>query len=300
MEKWGAEMIIDVQGLKKRYKQHEVLKGVNFQIEEPKIVALVGPNGSGKTTMMNCLMNLLPYQEGIIKVLGKDHKDPSIFSEVSYLQDNRVLYGDLTGEDHLRFICHTQKLPVKKAREIAAYIGMDSYMKKRVRGYSLRMKQHLLLAMAVLNDPKLILLDEPINGLDPTSAIHMRNILMDLHAKGTTVIISSHNLEEIDKMTNLIYFMKDGQIIEESLDQLNVPHYTVAVSDQVQAIRLFKEHGIPIEANGSSLTFRDTDVALQEAIDLLNRNNVQLLRIENRKVGAERRYMDLFERELSR
>lgn len=293
-------MIIDVQGLKKKYKQQEVLKGVSFQIEEPKIVALVGPNGSGKTTMMNCLMNLLPYQEGTIKIFNKDHKDPSIFYDVSYLQDNRVLYGDLTGEDHLKFICHTQKLPVKKVQEVVNYIGMDLYAKKRVRGYSLGMKQHLLLAIAIINDPKLILLDEPINGLDPTSAIHMRNILIDLHSKGTTVIISSHNLEEIDKMTNSIYFMKNGQILQESLDQLNVPHYTLSVSNEILAKQLFSNQGIPVESSSHRLTFRDTDLTLQEAINLLNGNGVELLHIENRKVGAERRYMELFESELNK
>lgn len=292
-------MIIDVQGLKKRYKQQHVLKDITFQIDEPKIVALVGPNGSGKTTMMNCVMNLLPYQEGDITILGKDHKDPSLFYDVSYLQDNRVLYGDLTGDDHLKFICHTQKLPVKKAREVAAYIGMDGYAKKRVRSYSLGMKQHLLLAMAVLNDPKLILLDEPINGLDPTSAIHMRNILLDLHAKGTTVIISSHNLEEIDKMTNTIYFMKDGQILQESLDQLNIPHYTVAVSDIDKARQLFASKGLAVESKHEHLTFSDNDLPLQDAIDLLNAQGIQLVHIENKKLGAERRYMELFGSELN-
>ena len=90
-------MIINVQGLKKRYQKQDVLKDVTFQIEKPQIVALVGPNGSGKTTMMNCIMNLLPFQEGEVTILGKDYKDPTLFYDVSYLQDNRVLYGDLTG-----------------------------------------------------------------------------------------------------------------------------------------------------------------------------------------------------------
>lgn len=292
-------MIIDVQGLKKRFKQQEVLKNITFKIEEPKIVALVGPNGSGKTTMMNCLMNLLPFQEGHIKILGKDHKDPSIFYEVSYLQDNRVLYGDLTGEDHLKFICHAQKLPIKKAKEVAEYIGMDSYAKKRVRSYSLGMKQHLLLAVAVLNNPKLILLDEPINGLDPTSSIQMRNILMDLHAKGTTVIISSHNLEEIDKMTNTIYFMKDGKILEESLEDFNVPHYTVTVSEPEKANAVFTAACLHVEQSGNRLIFSENKIPLQRAIDALNQNEIEILHIENKKIGAERRYMELFESELS-
>lgn len=291
-------MIINVQGLKKRYKKQEVLKNITFQIEEPKIVALVGPNGSGKTTMMNCLMNLLPFQEGEVTILGKSHKDPSLFYEVSYLQDNRVLYGDLTGEDHLKFICHVQKLPAVKAREIAEYIGMASYAKKRVRSYSLGMKQHLLLAMAILNNPKLVLLDEPINGLDPTSAIHMRHILMDLHDKGTTVIISSHNLEEIDKMTNTIYFMKDGDILEESLADLNIPHYTLHVSEPDKVHELFISNKLHVERQSDRFTFSEATLPLNQVIEVLYENGIQIQQIENRKIGAEKRYMELFESEL--
>ena len=291
-------MIINVQGLKKRYHQQDVLKDITFQIENPQIVALVGPNGSGKTTMLNCLMNLLPFQEGEITILGKNHKDPSLFYDVSYLQDNRVLYGDLTGYDHLKFICKVQKLPMSKVKEVAEYIGMDKYGKKRVRSYSLGMKQHLLLAMAVINNPKLILLDEPINGLDPTSAIHMRNILMDLHAKGTTIIISSHNLEEIDKMTNTIYFMKDGRILEESLTNLNIPHYSLFVSNAEKALQHLTNYAEDIQLQEGVLTFSEATLPLQKAIELLYKNDIQILKIENKKIGAEKRYMELFESEL--
>ena len=291
-------MIINVQGLKKRYHQQDVLKDITFQIENPQIVALVGPNGSGKTTMLNCLMNLLPFQEGEITILGKNHKDPSLFYDVSYLQDNRVLYGDLTGYDHLKFICNVQKLPISKVKEVAEYIGMDSYGKKRVRSYSLGMKQHLLLAMAVINNPKLILLDEPINGLDPTSAIHMRNILMDLHAKGTTIIISSHNLEEIDKMTNTIYFMKDGRILEESLTNLNIPHYSLFVSNAEKALQHLTNYAEGIQLQEGVLTFSEATLPLQKAIEELYKNDIQIMKIENKKIGAEKRYMELFESEL--
>ena len=291
-------MIINVQGLKKRYHQQDVLKNISFQIEEPKIVALVGPNGSGKTTMLNCIMNLLPFQEGEVTILGKNYKDPSLFYDVSYLQDNRVLYGDLTGYDHLRFICKVQKHPMSKVKEVAEYIGMDKYGKKRVRSYSLGMKQHLLLAMAVMNDPKLILLDEPINGLDPTSAIHMRNILLDLHTKGATIIISSHNLEEIDKMTNTIYFMKDGQILEESLTELNIPHYSIYTTDTAKAYEVLKGVTEQVQLEQDVITFSEANLSLQQAIEQLYAQNIHITKVENKKIGAEKRYMELFESEL--
>src|SRR5699024_3607053 len=120
----------------KKYKNELVLKGIDITIEHPQIIALVGPNGSGKTTLLNCMTNLLSVNEGEIELLGKKHTDPSLFYDVSYLQDNRILYGDLTGYDHLKFICDMQKLPTAKIKEVADRVGMTSYLKKRVRNYS--------------------------------------------------------------------------------------------------------------------------------------------------------------------
>src|SRR5690625_1075035 len=211
-------MILNVKNLKKSYRNHLVLKGINIAIDSPKIIALVGPNGSGKTTLFNCIANLVAINEGTINILGKEHTDSSIFKEMSYLQDNRILYGHLTAHDHLKFVCDVQKLPRSKIKEVIERVGMASYVNKRVNSFSLGMKQHLLLALVLLNDPKLLLLDEPLNGLDPTSALNMRNILLELAEENTTIIISSHQLMEVDRLTNTIYFMKDGKILEESLE----------------------------------------------------------------------------------
>ena len=128
-------MIVQVSNLKKRYKKQQVLKGIDISMEKPEIIALVGPNGSGKTTLLNCMTNLLSINEGSIELLGKKHTDPSLFYDLSYLQDNRILYGDLTGYDHLKFICHAQKLSLSKIQEVSKRVGMEEYLKKRVRNY---------------------------------------------------------------------------------------------------------------------------------------------------------------------
>ncbi len=293
-------MIIEVNGLTKKYKKQLVLNGINIQVNTPQIIALVGPNGSGKTTLMNCLMNLLPFQEGHVTILRKKHTDASLFYEVSYLQDDRILYGHLTGYDHLKFICRVQKIPISRVKEIAAYVGIDRYFKKRVRNYSFGMKQHLLLAMAILNKPKLLLLDEPVNGLDSKSAIHMRNILLDLHAKGTTIIISSDTLDEIDKLTNTIYFMKDGQLLKESLEDYSTSHYKLTVSDIEKAKEVLSDQTFDYTVEDQSILFEDTKIVLQTIINALSQNEIQISKIENYKIGAERRYMELYESELLR
>ena len=112
-----------------------------------------------------------------------------------------------------------QKLSKERMNEVVKYVGMESYAKRKVKDYSLGMKQHLLLAMAILNKPKLMFLDEPLNGLDPTSAILMRNILLRLVEEGTTIILSSHNLSEIDRVTKKILF-KRRQINRRRYDKV--------------------------------------------------------------------------------
>ncbi|MBD7985437.1 ABC transporter ATP-binding protein [Sporosarcina sp. Sa2YVA2] len=289
-------MIVQVKGLKKKYKKDWVLKGIDITIDEPQIIALVGPNGSGKTTLLNCMMNLLTFNEGSVEILGKPNGDPSLFNEISYLQDNRILYGNLTAYDHLKFICRVQKISFDRIQEVAERVGMTGYLKRRVRSFSLGMKQHLLLAMAILNKPKLLIMDEPLNGLDPTSAINVRTILLELYKEGTTIIISSHVLDEIDRLTNTIYFMKDGALLKESLEKLTVTNYELTVSEPEKAKRILDESGLPVTMNElGHLNFKETDVPLQTIIDVLYRHDVVIAYIDNHKAGAEKRYRELFE-----
>ena len=117
-KKGCGEMIVQVNGLKKRYKKDWVLKGIDITIEEPQIIALVGPNGSGKTTLLNCMTNLLSFNEGSVEILGKANTAPSLFYEISYLQDNRILYGNLTAYDHLKFICRVQNCLFHVSRKL--------------------------------------------------------------------------------------------------------------------------------------------------------------------------------------
>ncbi|HLS35378.1 MAG TPA: ABC transporter ATP-binding protein [Bacillota bacterium] len=289
-------MIVSVRNLKKSYRKNEVLKGVNIEIKKPKIVALVGPNGSGKTTLFNCMTNLIAINKGTIELLGKSHTDPSIFTEMAYLQDNRILYGNLTAHDHLKFVCDVQNLPKSKITEVVERVGMVSYLKQRVNSFSLGMKQHLLLALAILNDPKLLLLDEPLNGLDPTSAINMRNILLELAEEGATIIVSSHNLAEIDRLTNNIYFMKDGEVLEESLEDFVAKEYYIQVNDIEKAKQVLSDKELPFSVHDQeAIHFVDTEMEIQTAIATLNEQNITITDIEHERVGAERRYRELFE-----
>lgn len=210
--------IIEVKSVSKGYGKHQVLRDVNFTIEEPGIVALVGPNGSGKSTLMNLMMNLLNLDAGEISFLGKSNKDVAIFKTVAFLKDNTVLYPYLTGWDHLSYAARTYGLRKERVLEVIAQLGIGSYVKQKTGKYSLGMKQHLLLALAILNEPSILVLDEPLNGLDPTSILKTRQLIRELGASGKTVLMSSHTLSEVDAVTSHILFLKDGKVKEERLD----------------------------------------------------------------------------------
>lgn len=290
-------MILSVKNVYKSYGKEQVLKGISFEIKDPQIIALVGPNGSGKSTLLNIITNLLPADKGEVTVVGKTNRHPNIFREISFMQDNTVLYEYLTGYDHLQFICDVQGLSKQQLLATAERIGITSYLKKKVKNYSLGMKQHLLLAMAVVNKPKLMILDEPLNGLDPTSAIRVRELLLALRDEGTTILLSSHNLAEIDRVTSSILFLKKGNLIQENMADFEQVRYQIAVDQTVKAEKALIVEGIPVEVVDGRLHVYRRDVALDQVLHVLDREHIVIDDIEKKVFGSEERYRKIFTEE---
>lgn len=287
-------VVLAVRDLSKVYKSHQVLDGISLTIDAPGIWALVGPNGVGKTTFLNVVTNILPATSGTVELMGKSNKDSSVFKEVAFLQDNTVLFDYLTGYDHLKYICDVQKLPKTKVKEVTEYVGMESYLKKTVGNYSLGMKQHLLLAMALINEPKLLLLDEPLNGLDPTSAILMRGILLELAEKGTTILLSSHNLAEIDRVTKQILFLKDGKLTEVDMDNFEDVYYEFVLSNHEAAHRVLKDQGYEVQLAAQAIRLQLGNEQLDNVIELIKGEGIQILDIQKEITGSEKLYKEIF------
>ncbi|MGL4521906.1 MAG: ABC transporter ATP-binding protein [Bacilli bacterium] len=287
--------VISIINLSKSYKNHQIINKINLSINSPGIWALVGPNGVGKTTLLNLIANIIIPDSGTIEVVGQCNKQHSVFKEVSYFQDNTVLFDYLTGYDHLKFVCDVYQLSKENIAKISAYVGMESYLNKEVGKYSLGMKQHLLLALSIINQPKLLLLDEPLNGLDPTSAILMRTIFNDLVQKGTTIILSSHNLAEIDRLTKNILFLKSGQLIEIDISHHEVTFYYFQLSDNSKAQDLIEENGIQVEYSNERLKVQLSSTELSETIQLFLNNGLRIYDIEKEVTGSEQLYVELFE-----
>lgn len=288
-------MILSVNKLSKSYGTQKVLQDISFLIEKPLIIALVGPNGSGKSTLLNIIANLLPADQGSISVMDKTNQDPAIFRDVSYMQDNSVLYDYLTGYDHLQFIGDVQKVSKKQIRAAAERIGITSFLNKKVANYSLGMKQQLLLTMAIVNEPKLLIMDEPLNGLDPTNAIKVRNLLLELAKEGTAILLSSHNLSEIDRVTSNILFLKNGELLKENLADYENVYYHFTIKGLVDPENLFQNTTAIVKSyQDNRLTLSLNGTPLTEILGIFNQEGIVVTDLEKKVVGSEERYQELF------
>ncbi|AZT89330.1 ABC transporter ATP-binding protein [Caldicellulosiruptor changbaiensis] len=206
---------VEVISVYKRFGKKEVIKGVSFDIDEGETVGFVGPNGAGKTTTIKMMTGLIRPTDGQIKIFGHDVvKEPlNAMRYVGCIVEKPEVYEFLTGFENMAQIARIYRIGKEKIYEAAKFVGIDYALKEKAKKYSLGMKQRLALAMAILTEPKLLILDEPTNGLDPSGIIELRNLLRSLSKdKKTTIFISSHNLNEIEEICEKVIFIKDGKI----------------------------------------------------------------------------------------
>ncbi|ALS00006.1 hypothetical protein ATZ33_00995 [Enterococcus silesiacus] len=237
--------ILEIKGVTKYFGEQQVLDELDFSLDEPKIIALVAPNGTGKTTLLNSIANIDQIDSGTIRIFEQPNTDYRLFYKMSYLQDSSILYGNLTGWDHLEFVRKEQGQSKEELQRLVVELGIEEYLKKKVKHYSLGMKQHLLLTVSLINQPELLLMDEPLNGLDPNSIIKVRNIIRALANKGVSIIISSHNLEEIEKVTEHVLFLYEGKLIEKADVMIDAIEYTLVLKDLEKALSFLSRIDVP-------------------------------------------------------
>lgn len=221
---------IEVNNLKRQYdstlsmrkkKTIEALKGISFSVQEGEIFGLLGPNGAGKTTTIKILTTLLAPSAGEAKIMGRN-----CFGEEKYIRDKinfifggeRGLYWRLSAYENLHYFGDIYKIPEKMLKkripELLKLVGLDGRDKEKVEGYSKGMKQRLQIARGLINDPKILFLDEPTIGLDPVGAKELREIVKSLKCQGKTILLTTHYMYEADELCDRIAVINDGQIVD--------------------------------------------------------------------------------------
>lgn len=211
-----AEKVLEINDIYKRKRTKKILQGVTFDVGEQEIVCLLAPNGSGKTTIIKCVTGLFKLNKGSISICGHDIKKErnNAYSNLGLCMETPSAFNDLSGMDNLKFIASAKKIPKDQIEEVIDFSGIRHSIDRPVRTYSLGMKMRLGLSMAMLGKPKLIILDEPTNGLDVDAVIKIREKLLELKESGCSILVSSHYLGEMEKIADRVVALKDGQVIK--------------------------------------------------------------------------------------
>lgn len=303
----SSTAIVRTQNLTKRYGAINSVNKVDLHVGEGEIYGFLGPNGAGKTTTLKMLLGLIKPSEGTIQVFGKSlskHRS-TILQRTGSLIESPSYYGHLTGLENMKIMQRLRNVPDRNVDEVFHIVRLENQKNKKTEQYSLGMKQRLGIAMALLSFPKLLVLDEPTNGLDPAGIGEIRELIKSLPQRyGMTVLLSSHLLSEIDQIATSVGIISDGKLLfQDSISNLRKKGKAticLKTGDNVKAEQLLLNKNYNPSYEGSRIEFEGID-DMQVALinQLLVEHNVPVIRIEEQKKNLEDIFLDLTGKEKS-
>lgn len=280
--------MLQVIDLEKKYNGKTILDKVNFGLEKGQIKALVGPNGSGKTTLMNSISNSIKIDGGKIVIDNEQYDDEKIFNKLTFFRDETILDFNMKGIDYLELVKNAYKKSTEDVNNICKKYEIEGFAHKRVGEYSLGMKKKLMLAMSFLPGNDYVLLDEPLNGLDPTSVIKTKNLLKEIAKQNVGIIISSHGLNDLDDISRDILFLKDKKILEEKLE--SVKYLNLSTSNDELVKKTLMNNGYEYE--NKLVILKDENI--KSILKILSQLDVNIYSIDKKSKSSQERYMELF------
>jgi ABC-type multidrug transport system ATPase subunit len=297
----GYEKIIEVSNLVKFYGKFKAVDDASFDVYRGDVYGFLGPNGAGKSTTIRTLLSLIKPSSGQIKIFGKDLEKNRgrILSKIGCIVEKPDFYNYLSAEKNLKIFARISgvNVPQKKVHEMIDFVGLKGRAKDKVREFSHGMKQRLGIAQTLLNDPELIILDEPTTGLDPQGIIDIRNLILQLKTEhNKTILLSSHILAEIELIANRMVIINKGKTVVQGdvKDLLNAQDMVVVfqVDDSEKAKQLVQNSSLKVaidRTDGNNLAIHIS----QDKVPILNKmfcdNGIQVFSIE-----AKRKLEDYF------
>lgn len=246
--------MLEVRNLTKQYGNQAAVDGISFTVPDGRVTGFLGPNGAGKSTTMRLLLGLEKPTSGTALIDGKNYRSlPSPLTSVGALLDAKAMHPGRSGRAHLRSLAVTHGLPASRADEVIEMTGLTNVASKKVRGFSLGMGQRLGIAAALLGNPQNVILDEPVNGLDPEGVIWVRNLARHLASQGTSVLISSHLMSEMSQTADDLVVIGRGRILANSSMQdflalANNDRVLVRTDERDDFARRLKERSVAFDA----------------------------------------------------
>ena len=269
------ENVIEVKGLAKYYANFKAIEDVQFEVQKGEIFGFLGPSGSGKTTTIKILTGQLNATEGDAFVFGENIsvlKNPKARKRFGVLTDNSGLYGRLSVIENLQLYCKLYDLPNSKVDEALDFVNLNDAGKKKVSALSKGMTQRVNLARAILHEPELLFLDEPTSALDPVNTLHIYNGLRVLNNRGTTIFLTTHDMQEADTLCDRVAFLHKGKI--QLLDKPS------------ELKKQFADGTVTVElSNNEKVVLRKGSEGAEEMFQLMKENRVQTVHSNEPTLG---------------
>ena len=289
--------ILKVKDLNKKFGKKEVLKSVSFEINEGDILAFIGPNGAGKTTTIKCILGLQRLTKGSITINGYDIKKNFVkaIEKTGCIVESPDVYMYLTGYENLKLQASLYaNIKEDSLTNIIRLVGLENRIYDKVSKYSLGMRQRLGIAISLVNNPNLLILDEPTNGLDPEGIKELRELLLKLSKRGMGILISSHNLSELDSFCNKVCIISKCEIIEENsiskIKEIDENKYIIKVNDIKKIKKLLNSNDKIIDDNYIEVIKDEKEIA--EFIKVLVNNNIDIYEVKKEVLTLEEAFMN--------
>jgi ABC-2 type transport system ATP-binding protein len=282
-------VVLEVRDLRKSFRSGFLkrrirgVEGVSFSVNRGSVFALIGHNGAGKTTIINCILDLVHADGGEVSIMGVDHRDPASRIRVGYLPERPYFFEHLSGRELLQFYAQLLGMPknrrASRIDEVLEMVGMTEFAGRRLKKFSKGMLQRMGLAQAVLGEPELLILDEPMSGLDPMGRREIRELLMKLKQAGTTIILSSHIVPDVEMIADTVGILKEGCL--------------VAVQDLAEWNHDFSYTG-ELDLGGQRARVGGDGVAdLRKLLNDCHRDAIPVLSLETRRTSLEELFMEI-------
>ncbi len=288
--------ILKVTNLCKKIGKKEILKNVSFTIEEGDILGFIGANGAGKTTTIKCVLGLQKMNSGSISINGYDIKKDFVkaIKQVGAIVESPDVYQYLSGMENLEMQASFYKnITDDDIMRIVKLVGLEKRIYDKVSKYSLGMKERLGIAISLINNPNLLILDEPTNGLDPEGIKDLRELLLKLAQKGTGILISSHNLSELESFCNKVCIIQNGEIItNKSIKEIKTTtnnKYLIKVDNDKKALSLISDANL----NNNHLELIADEDQIAALIKLLVNNNIKIYEVTKEKLTLEEAFISI-------
>ncbi|RZJ36223.1 MAG: ATP-binding cassette domain-containing protein [Flavobacterium sp.] len=293
------ETILSIKNLHKRYGYVHAVNNVSLEIHKGNVYGILGPNGSGKSTTLGIVLNVVNKTAGEYTWFGGAMQTHEALKKVGAIIERPNFYPYMTAEQNLKLVCKIKGIDYSKIAEKLEIVGLTERKDSRFSTFSLGMKQRLAIASALLNDPEILILDEPTNGLDPQGIHQIRDIIKKIASQGTTILLASHLLDEVEKVCSHVLVLRKGKILYSgTVDGMttNEGFFEMQSSDNSRLLDEIKLHPAVarvIEQDGKILVYLGTQVDAADLNRFLAEKSIYLNHLVKRKNTLEEQFLEL-------